>query len=177
MDFPWVHSFPRASTCSDVGSSTGCRWISAPSGTPMGCRGTAASPWSASRAAGESQLQCLEQLLFLLQQSVCVCRAVSLTYPHSCSQLLLCSIFLSLSLCCPRGTATITDGLGLGQWCVHLGPTWHRLCQTHQEASHIPVASHYQNLILQTKYRHMLCKKTREMIEGMSFKQEAFYQY
>jgi len=30
-----------SSTCSDVGSSTGCRWISAPLWTSMGCRRTA----------------------------------------------------------------------------------------------------------------------------------------
>ena len=39
--FPRGHSVLRASTCSGVGSSTGCRWISAPPWTSMGCRGTA----------------------------------------------------------------------------------------------------------------------------------------
>ena len=39
--FPQGHSLLRASTCSGVGSSTGCRWISAPPWTSMGCRGTA----------------------------------------------------------------------------------------------------------------------------------------
>ena len=39
--FPRGHSLLWASTCSGVGSSTGCRWISAPPWTSMGCRGTA----------------------------------------------------------------------------------------------------------------------------------------
>ena len=39
--FPRGHSLLRASACSGVGSSTGCRWISAPPWTSMGCRGTA----------------------------------------------------------------------------------------------------------------------------------------
>lgn len=36
-------SQPQSGTshCSAMGSSRGCRWISAPSWTPMGCRGTA----------------------------------------------------------------------------------------------------------------------------------------
>jgi len=37
--FPRDHSLLQASTCSSVGSSTGCRWISAPPWTSMGCRG------------------------------------------------------------------------------------------------------------------------------------------
>lgn len=40
----WVTASFGTSTCSGVGSSMVCRWISAP---PMDCRGTAASPWSA----------------------------------------------------------------------------------------------------------------------------------
>jgi len=39
--FPWGHSLLQASTCSVVGSSTGCRWRSAPPWTSMDCRGTA----------------------------------------------------------------------------------------------------------------------------------------
>jgi len=38
---PQGHSFLQASTCSGVGFSTGCRWISAPPWTSMGWRGTA----------------------------------------------------------------------------------------------------------------------------------------
>jgi len=37
---PWGHSLLRASTCSSVGSSLGCRWRSAPLWTSIGCRGT-----------------------------------------------------------------------------------------------------------------------------------------
>ena len=39
--FPRGHSLLREPTCSGVGSSTGCRWISAPPWTSMVCRGTA----------------------------------------------------------------------------------------------------------------------------------------
>ncbi|KAM9647659.1 uncharacterized protein ACIBXB_011011 [Morphnus guianensis] len=39
--FPRGHSLLREPTCSGVGSSTGCRWISAPLWTSMDCRGTA----------------------------------------------------------------------------------------------------------------------------------------
>jgi len=41
MGSPWGHSLLRASTCSSVGSSPGCRWRSAPPWTSTGCRGTA----------------------------------------------------------------------------------------------------------------------------------------
>ena len=39
--FPRGHSLLQAPTCSGVGSSPGCRWISAPPWTSLGCRGTA----------------------------------------------------------------------------------------------------------------------------------------
>ncbi|XP_074894868.1 tRNA:m(4)X modification enzyme TRM13 homolog isoform X3 [Buteo buteo] len=38
--FPWGHSLLRAPTCSSMGSSMGCRWISAPPWTSTDCRGT-----------------------------------------------------------------------------------------------------------------------------------------
>jgi len=41
MGLPQSHSLLRASTCSGMGSLLGCRWISAPPWTSMGCRGTA----------------------------------------------------------------------------------------------------------------------------------------
>lgn len=65
--------------CSCVGSSTGCRCISAPPWMSMGCRVTDASPWSSSRAAGESLHWCLEHLLPLLYW-LSVCRVVPFTY-------------------------------------------------------------------------------------------------
>jgi len=37
---PQGHRLLQASTCSGTGSSMGCRWISAPLWTSMGCRGT-----------------------------------------------------------------------------------------------------------------------------------------
>lgn len=43
-------------TCSSVGSSIDSRQICAPVWSSMGCRGTAASPWSAPVAAAESLL-------------------------------------------------------------------------------------------------------------------------
>jgi len=35
-----------------------------------------------------------------------------------------------LSQCYPRGTTTVADGLGLGQWQVCLGAGWRWLCVT-----------------------------------------------
>jgi len=40
MGSPWGRSFLRASTCSGVGSSMGCRWRSAPPWASTGFRGT-----------------------------------------------------------------------------------------------------------------------------------------
>jgi len=61
MGFPRSHSLLWASSCSGMGSSTGCRWISAPPCTRMGHRDTAClMPWSSSWAAGESLLQLLD---------------------------------------------------------------------------------------------------------------------
>jgi len=41
MGSPWSHSLLQASTCSSVGSPTGCRWIATLLWTSIGCRGTA----------------------------------------------------------------------------------------------------------------------------------------
>ena len=99
--FPRGHSVLRASTCSGVGSSTGCRWISAPPRTSMGCRGTAcrtmvfttgcrgislcSGAWSTSSPSFFTDLG--------------VCRVVPLTSSHASLwlQLLLPCNFFSLS--------------------------------------------------------------------------------
>jgi len=55
------------STWSGVGSSTGCRWISAPLWTSMGCRGiTCLTMVFITGCMGNSLLWCLEHLLLLL---------------------------------------------------------------------------------------------------------------
>lgn len=64
--FPWSHSLLQTSPCSGVGTSRGCRWISAPP-CPPGAAG-AQPPLCGlhHRISGESQLWSLEQLLPLL---------------------------------------------------------------------------------------------------------------
>jgi len=46
MGFPQSHSLFWASTCSGTASFTGCRWISVPTWTSMGCRHTACLAFS-----------------------------------------------------------------------------------------------------------------------------------
>jgi len=46
---PRGHSLLRASPCSGVGPSPGCRWVSAPAWASMGCRGTACLTMGCSR--------------------------------------------------------------------------------------------------------------------------------
>jgi len=114
------------STSSGVGSSIGCRWISAPPWTSMGCGRTAylsvvfsigckgiSAPVPGAPPPPPSSLTLVSAELFL---SYCLT-------PLSC-----CSFFLS-ETCYHRG-ATIADGLGLGLRCVHLGTEWHWLCRT-----------------------------------------------
>lgn len=74
------------------GSSTGCRWISAALWPSTGIRGTGTSPWSFPRAAGESLLQHLEQLLAFLPWPPCLHNGLSHIYSllSSLLQLFLC---------------------------------------------------------------------------------------
>lgn len=68
-------------------SSTSCRQISASSWTPMGCRSTDVSPWSAPGHAGEFLLQYLKHLLpCLLHRPWCT---------HSCFSPILSLVSLS----------------------------------------------------------------------------------
>jgi len=134
----WGHSLLQASTCSSMGSlpkATGGDLLH--HGPSWAAGEQPASPWSSSCAAREdSLLQHLEHLL----------------HPHSSLTLVSAELFLSpvftLLSCCSchctvmglffppflntlsRGTTIIADGLGLGQWRVHLGASWHWLCQT-----------------------------------------------
>ena len=69
-----------------------------------------------------------------------VCRVVSLTSSHFFLMTAFSPRFFSPSyIRYSRGTTTITDGLGLGQWQVHLGGIWHWLYRT---AGKLPAASH-----------------------------------
>jgi len=83
------HSFLQAYSCSSVGSSIGCRWISAPLCTSMGCRGQPASPWSSPQAAGESLLRRLEHLLPPPSALTLVSAELLLSQSHSSLQLQL----------------------------------------------------------------------------------------
>lgn len=87
--------------------------------------GHPASPWSGPWAAMESQLRCLKYHLPLLLPCL-VCRAVSLTYSSllSLQFAIAQGFFLFLKRHYARGTTTVTDGLGLGQWQAHLGASW-----------------------------------------------------
>jgi len=76
MGSPRGHSLFQAYLCCGVGSSMGCRWISAPPWTSMGCAGTA---WSSPGAAGESHLPLLLHWPWCLQS--CFFHIFSLLYP------------------------------------------------------------------------------------------------
>jgi len=80
---PRGHGLLWSSSCSSVGSSTGCGWGSAPPWATMGCKGQPASPWSAPRATGEPLLRCLEHLLPSLCTDRGLFRVVALSYSHS----------------------------------------------------------------------------------------------
>ena len=60
------------STCSCMGSSTGCRWISAPLWTSMGCRGTAYLPLPHRPLCLQS---CCSHIFSLLSACSCCCAA------------------------------------------------------------------------------------------------------
>ena len=126
--FPWGHSFFQASTCSSVGSSMGCRWISAPPWTSMGCRGTAcltmvftmdcrgiSAPAPGAPPPSPSSLTLVSAELF---------RSHILT---PLSQLLLHSSFYPfLNMLSQRRC----DWLSFGQQRVHRGADWNWLCPT-----------------------------------------------
>jgi len=61
-----------------------------------------------------------------------VCRVVALTLSHSSLPTAISpQCFLPLlRIRYPRGATTVADGLGFGQWQVHLGDSWHWLYQT-----------------------------------------------
>ena len=118
MGFPQGHSLLRASTCSGVGSSTGCRWISAPLQTLHGLQGHSlphhglhhglqgnlcSGTWSTSSPSFFPDLG--------------VCRVVSLTSSHPSLQLQLLlrrNFFPFLNMlsqrhyCCPKNQDSFT---------------------------------------------------------------------
>jgi len=69
------------STCSSMGSSTGCRWISSPPWSSMGCRGTACLTMVFSK--GCRGIWSLEHLIPSFFIDLGVCRVVSCTFSHS----------------------------------------------------------------------------------------------
>lgn len=107
---PWVHwtcqwpvpgqaamrSQPPLGIHLCVGSFRGCRWISSPPWTAVGCKGTAASPWSSRQTAEESLLCYLEHLLLLLLHWPWYLLSCSLRHLHS--SLLCCSCLCAIIL-------------------------------------------------------------------------------
>lgn len=118
------HSLLLASTCSGMGSSRSCRWISAPPWTSKGLQGP--SPWAAPWASGESQLQRLEHFLTSLCTDLGVCRAVPLSCSHFSFPAAVVQQFLPF-LNFPTTTTTVVVWLRLGQQQVYLGAGWNRL--------------------------------------------------
>lgn len=134
--------FQDTSTYFDVKFSTNCRWMSA-----TGAQSTSA--WSSPQNAGKSLFWCLDQLLpLLLHWPQCLQRCFSLIFSSSCC----CEIFHFFLNMYPRGTTTVTDLLGLGQWQLYLSD----VCLIRGKflpAFHTCSPTYCQNLASQMQYR------------------------
>jgi len=110
---PWGYSLLRASTCSSVGSCMGCRWISAPLWTSMGCRGTASLTMVFSMGCrGISALSLLSPWTTNFPSfftDLRVCRVVLLTCSHS--SVSHCSFFLLLTYVIPEVLPSLLQNL------------------------------------------------------------------
>ena len=131
---PRSNSLLQASTCSSVGYSMGCRWVSAPLWILMGCRGTA----------------CLTTVISTGCRGTSDLAPGAPPPPPSSLTLMPAELFLSDILTpfsrrsCRGGRSGLailkyviaealppsTDGLGLGLWWVSPGVGWHWLYQT-----------------------------------------------
>jgi len=92
---PWSHSLLWASTCSSVGSSMGCRWVSAPPWTSMGCGWICAPPWT---SMGCRETACLTVVFITGYSGVW-----SISSPSFFPDLGVCRVLTPLSGCkkCP----------------------------------------------------------------------------
>jgi len=116
-----------------------------------------------------------------------VCRVISLTYSHYSVRLhvLPHRIFFPFSICDHRGTTIIADRLGLGQWQVHLGASWHCLYWTQGKLLAPPQSSHpcsstatkmlpcKPTAPLQLPFPHLSCIPSAGGHVGASTKREA----
>lgn len=122
MDFLWDHSLLWASSCSELGTSTG---------SSVGCRHTAALPWPSSQATGEFQLWHLDHLVPLLHWPWCLQGHCSRILTPLSWLLLHSDFFPLLKLlsqrCHHRGSGLISNGTVLE--CS----VWNRLRQTQQK--------------------------------------------
>ncbi|KAM9590949.1 uncharacterized protein ACIBXB_005997 [Morphnus guianensis] len=164
VGFPRGHSLLQEPTCSSVGSSLGCRWISAPLWTCMDCRGTAcltmvfttgcrgiSAPAPGAPPPPPSSLTLVSAGLFLLHV---------LTPLSGCCFCLSHNFFFFFFKCYHRGVTTIADWLGLGRRRVRLRAGWHWLCRTQGKLPAASYRSHpcnpppprYQNLATQNQY-------------------------
>ena len=120
-----------------MGSSLGCRWISAPLWTPMVCRGTACLTMVCS--TGCRGISVLAPGAPPPPPSALTLASAELHASHSLTPFILLHFFSPSQICYPRGATTIADGLRLGQWRVCHGVGWHWL---HQTQGQLPAASH-----------------------------------
>jgi len=133
------HELPRGhgllqgtSTCSGVGSSLICRWIPAALWTSMGCGATAYLTMVFTK--GCKGVSALAPGTPAPRPSSMTLVSAELFFSHILTLfwllLKLHSIFSPFLICCPRGTTTITDWLGLGHWLAHFAASWHWVCRT-----------------------------------------------
>ena len=131
---PWVHKSCQEYAVvqvtasfggpSGVGSSMGCRWISVPLCTSMGCSETACLTRIFSR--GFRGLSTLVSRALPPPPSSLTLVSAELFLSHiltllSVLKLLLHGNFFPFINCYHRDTITVTDAIGLVQWWVHLG--------------------------------------------------------
>lgn len=164
VSFSQGHSLLWPSSYFSGGSSKGCRWISAPTWTSMGSRGTAASPWSSPWAAEESLLWCLGHPPLhppvLLHWPGCLQDGSSHVFSLliSLTAVCFCTItFFPLNLLFQRHSHCSWQVFHGQQW-IHPGAGWCWLCQIQRRPPAASQRSHpgchpfYQTLAMQTLY-------------------------
>lgn len=110
-------------------------------GSP-GTRGShPASLQAAPQTVGQSLLWCLEQS----SHSFCPDLGVHSGFFCSPTFSLPAAAALFFKICCPRDATTVTDGLSLSQWQVHLGAGWNYLCGAWRQllTGATPAAPHF----------------------------------
>ena len=148
MGPPWGHKSCQQ-TCSSVGSSTGCRWISAPPWISMGCRGNLSAPAPGAPPLLPSSLTLVSAELFLshLLTPLCHCNCYS---PETSFPFLKYVILEVLPLWL-MGSALASSGSVLEPTGIDFIGHGGSFQQLLTEA--MPMPPHrYQNLATQTQY-------------------------